>query len=398
MSKSLTIAVGLSLTLVACNKLKPNAIRSGSTTPEVAAMLDKDSLRFTRAADGRSGILTFDLKDQHNCRIEYAADDPSGSPQPASPLAIDCPKDKLSLTQNISITGLTKGFPVTFHIYVWPKTVTLLSHFVQEFHEPTGYVEGTAQNLVIVRYQAPRGSAEIYGYRSSETLSIKDLGSKIGLDTAVTCTLNPGPQAVTFERAKSQDDPQKRPLFGLSDVKTDGYGTAAAKVHPFFPTRLLAFYDATSKLENWKWSFTWENQPYSFDSNPPGMMSAVAVGDGKTSVNMNNRNLQGALPDFDLTTASFQIAPKVLYPAPVSHFELDIKSQDAAATLLTCRFPIDKGNLVVPSEYLAKLPQGSYLATFSFETNQIHYRDQGGYPPWIITAQDWVEFRLNKRL
>ncbi|RYZ51386.1 MAG: hypothetical protein EOP07_21405, partial [Proteobacteria bacterium] len=61
--------------LPAC-KILPNNIRSGTKSNEVASMLDKDSLHFERVSDAKSGVLSFTLKDEHNCRIEYWADDP----------------------------------------------------------------------------------------------------------------------------------------------------------------------------------------------------------------------------------------------------------------------------------------------------------------------------------
>ncbi|MBC7531631.1 MAG: hypothetical protein H7318_08645 [Oligoflexus sp.] len=385
------------LFLPAC-KILPNKIRSGFLSNEVTSMLDQDSLKFERVSDAKSGLLSFSLKDEHKCRVEYWADDPSGTPPPASPLSVDCPKDKLSLTQKLEIPGLTAGYPLSFRIYVWPKTTTLLTHFVKEFHEGQDLLNAKASNLVVVRYSSPRNSAEIYSYRFGSALNLKDIKSKLGQVPATACTANPKPEAIPFARNSSLEDTQKRPLMGLSAVTTEGFASAAAIQHPFFPTRLIEFYDQTARQENWKWNFQWEAQPFSFESLPPGYIGSLSVGDGVTSHLIVSRNLTGATETIELNANLLQLAPRILFPSDVSRFEITIKSADAAKTLLTCRFAVDKDTVTIPSEFMSKLAQGSYLATFSFETNQVHYKDQGAYPPWIITASDWVLFRLNKRL
>lgn len=385
------------LFLPAC-KILPNKIRSDSPSKEVTSMLDEDSLKFERVSDAKSGLLNFNLKDEYNCRVEYWADDPSGTPPPASHLSVDCPKDKLKLTQKLEIPGLTAGYPLSFRIYVWPKTTTLLTHFVKEFHEGQDLLNAKASNLVVVRYSSPRNSAEIYSYRFANAMNLKDIKSKLGQVPEAACTANPKTEAIPFARNTSLEDPQKRPLMGLSAVTTEGFASAAATPHPFFPTRLIEFYEQTARQENWKWNFQWEAQPFSFESLPPGYIGSLSVGDGATSHLISSRNLTGSTETIDLNANLLQLAPRILFPSDLARFEITIKSTDASETLLTCRFPVDKETVTVPAEFMSKLAQGSYLATFSFETNQIHYKDQSAYPPWIITASDWVQFRLNKRL
>lgn len=376
----------------------PQHLRSGTAANDADLMVESTSIAFTRAVNARSGVLSFNLKDQHNCRVEYWADDPSGTPPPASPLTIDCAKEGLNLTQKVTVAGLTPGFPLSFRIFVWPKTTTFLAHFVINFHEGQDLTSAKAQNLVVVRYAAPRHSAEIYTYRLPASASIADIKTKISSLSPSACVANPPAQALPYPRNTSLEDDQKRPLLGLSTVTTEGYGSAAAAVHPFYPTRLVEFYPAIQKQENWKWNFQWDAQPFSFESLPPGAIGSLSISDGKASQDVTNRTLSGALDTIQLTANTLKISPKVINPADISHFELTIKSADAAETLLTCRFALDKDTLEVPADFLSKLAQGNYLATFSFETNQIHYKDGAAYPPWIITAQDWVQFRLNKRL
>ncbi len=385
------------LFLPAC-KMLPHNIRSGTTSSEVNSLLEKDSLNFERAADALSGVLSFTLKGEFNCRVEYWSLDPTGTPPPASPLTSECPTVKRSLDQKLTIAGLKAGFPLAFRIYVWPKTTTFLKHFVQEFRESQDLSKATAQNLVIVRYASPRNSAEIYSFRLATTLSIKDIKAKLGQIPATPCVENPPIEELPFIRAHSLEDPQKRPLAGLSAVTTEGFASAAATVHPFYPSRLVEFYAQTARQENWKWNFQWEAKAFSFESLPPGYIGSLSVGDGTTTHVLQNRNLSGSVEAIEINANQLQLSPRILFPSDASRLELTLKTQDASETVLTCRFPIDRETLTIPPEFIGRLAAGSYLAIFSYETNQVHYQDQSAYPPWIITAQDWIQFRVNKRL
>ncbi|RZA15757.1 MAG: hypothetical protein EOP10_25800 [Proteobacteria bacterium] len=386
----------LSVSVSAC-KILPGTVRSGTETKKVDAMLQAESLSFVRNADQTSGNLSFSLKDQHQCRIEYWSQDPTGTPPPASPLSIDCPKDKLQLTQAIAISGLTPGYPLSFRIFVWPKTTTFLSHYVKDFSEGQDLQAKTAQDLVVVRYLAPRQSAEIYSFRFPGTISVSEIKSKLNANTQ-SCVERPVPEALPFPRSSSLEDNQKRPLLGLSQVKTEGFGSGEALQHPFFNTRLIETYEQTARQENWKWNFAWENKPFSFDAFPPGYIGELTVGDGQTSRSIATRSLSGNLETVELTANRLQLSPRIIFPTDVARFDLTIKSADASETLLTCQFAIDKDSFSVPEEFLRKLGQGSYLATFTFETHQVHVNQQGSYPPWVISAQDVISFRLNKRL
>lgn len=395
---ALTTLGGMLAALASSCKILPHEVRSGKTSKEVGTMLDTDSIQFARLADQRSGRLNFTLKDQHSCRIEYWARDPNGTPPPASPLSIECPKTNLALTQAIDIGGLTPSYPLSFRIYVWPKTTTFLSHFVKDFSEGQDLARQKAQDLVVVRYLAPRQSAEIYSYRSPNILTISEIKTKVAGSKQTGCTERPTARTLPFPRGASLDDSQKRPFHGLSGVKTEGFGSGVASLHPFFATRLIESYEQTARQENWVWNFAWENMPFSFQSLPPGYIGNLSVGDGLTSRPLTARSLTGTIEMIDLTTNTLRLEPRIIFPTDVSRFELAIKTRDASEILLACQFGIDQASIEIPADYMSKLAQGVYLATFTFETSQIHFKDQEGYPPWIITAQDVVQFRLNKRL
>lgn len=396
---ALRAALGLSVAaLISSCKIMPNNVRSGTTSKEVDTMLDADSIHFTRNTDQKSGSLTFNLKDQHSCRIEYWAQDPSGTPPPSSPLTLDCPKETLALNQSLEISGLTPGFPLSFRIYVWPKTTTFLTHYVKDFAEGQDLKAQKAQDLIVVRYLGPRQSAEIYSFRSPSVLAVADIKSRLGSAPSGTCVEHPAAAALPFPRASSLEDSQKRPFLGLSSVKTEGFGSGQATVHPFFATRMIESFEQIARQENWKWNFAWENQPYSFESFPPGYIGSLNVGDGANLVNVNSRNLSGAVQTVEINSNVLKLQPRIIFPTEVAKFDLTVKSADANDILFSCQFAIDKDTFEVPQDLMSKLAQGSYQVSFTFETSQIHYNEKAAYPPWIITAQDVIQFRLNKRL
>lgn len=386
------------LVSIASCKVLPNKVRSGTSSMKVDNLIESDSIHFTRKADQKSGSLTFDLKDQHSCRVEYYAMDPSGTPSPTSPLTVECPKQNLTLNQAIEFVGLTPGYPLMFRIYVWPKTTTFLTHYVKEFVEGQDLKGQKSQDLVVVRYLAPRQSAEIYSYRSAAVLNIAEIKSRLGPVPSGNCSENPPAQPLPFPRGSSVEDSQKRPLLGLSALRTEGFASGEAKVHPFYNTRLIGTYEQIARQETWKFNFAWENTPFSFESFPPGYIGSLNVTDGLSSTNVSSRNLSGVFQTVDLNSNVLKFQPKIIFPSDVAKFELSIKSSDASETLFSCQFAIDKDSFQIPQELVSKLAQGTYQVSFTFETSQIHYNEKAAYPPWIITAQDVIQFRLNKRL
>jgi hypothetical protein len=394
---ALAATAALSLSVSAC-KILPGAMRSDTETRKIDTMIDAESLSFVRQPDQRSGSFNFRLKEQYRCRIEYWSQDPNGTPPPASPLSIDCPKDSLQLTQSLTIPNLTPSYPLSFRIYAWPRTTTFLSHYSKYFSEAQDQRPQTAQDLVIVRYLSPRQSVEIYGFRSTGPLSLNDIKAKLINRSAEACVEKPALTSTPFLRSSSLEDSAKRPLFGLSQVTTEGFGSGRALPHPFFNTRLIESFEQTARQENWKWNFSWESKPYSFEALPPGYVGELLIGDGQSSRPISTRSLAGKLEIIELSGNHLQLTPRVIFPSDISRFDLTIKSADASETLLICQFAADKEAFSVPEEILEKLAQGSYLATFTFETHQVHVDRHGDYPPWVISAQDVIQFRLNKRL
>jgi hypothetical protein len=383
------------LSLTAC-KMMPGTIRSGTSNAKVGELMDPASIEFTRSADGSTGLLSFVMKDQHECRVEYWAEDPTGTPPPSSPLTTDCSKTELTLQPKVNIQGLTPGMAVTFKIYVWPRTLNFLSNYSVIFKENRDLNAVPSKSLVIVRYAVPRSSDEIYTYQSSGNMSLASIKSSLARTVATPCEENPKDEELPFPRLKSQEDSSKRPLHGLTAVTSSGFGNAQATTHPFFPTRLLQFFDATNTQEIWKWSFQWEGKAFSFDSKAPGSIGSLVM--GSAAVTLKNRNLNNVLPEVLVDAKSPVFTPKALLPTDLARYVLTVKSDDGSQNLLRCQFPIDQENVQIPDALYAKLGEGRYVLSFTLETSQIHYREQGDYPPWIITAQDFVHFKLNKRL
>jgi hypothetical protein len=384
-------------------KILPHAIRSDLKNAEVFGLLDESSIRFTRSPSGTSGDLSFNLKGTHSCRVEYWADDPNGRPPVGSPLTLNCPNDGQTTAIKLKADDLVAGIPLTFRITVWPKALNALSGFPLEFRESQNLDTVQAGFLVIARYVAPRQSNEIYSYQLPKVISLSEVKAKMSAsydqNEAVECSETTAATEPPFPRITSVEDAQKRPMHGLSEVSTDGFGRAAAAQHPFFATRLVQFYEGIERQQNWIWNFKWEGNAASFETFPPGYIANLSSIDAENrTVVLRNRALGNVIPSMDVGPKSFRLTTSILYPTEISRFELVIKTADASRTVLRCQYTIDQETLTIPDNHYQKLAAGEYLATLVFETNQIHFKDGAAYPPWLITAQDWIHFKINKKM
>ncbi len=380
----------------------PHSIRSDLKGEEVYGLLEQDSIRFNRSPLGTSGELSFQLKGRHSCRVDYWAENPNGKPSPGSPMTANCPNDGLSSTVKLNVEGITVGVPLNFRIIVWPKALNALSGFALEFKESQDLAKALAGNMVIARYVGPRNSNEIYTYQFTNTTSLAEVKARLSAsysqEEAVQCTETGAASLPPYPRLQSAEDSQKRPLHGLSEVSTDGFGRAAAAIHPFFSTRLMQFYESVERQQNWLWNFKWEGQAASFESFPPGYLANLSYSNAEVTTVIKNRLLGNVLPAVDAGPKSFRLTPSILYPTEMSRFELTIKTADASKTLLRCQYTIDQESLGIPDSFYQKLVTGEYLATLVLETNQVHFREGASYPPWLITAQDWIHFKINKKM
>lgn len=391
-----------SVLLSSC-KIMPTTIRSDARNAEVYKLLESGSLKFARSADGTNGEFSFKLKDRHSCRIEYWAADPTGRPSPSSPMSLDCPAESADNVVKLQIQNITSGIPLTFRVHVWPRTLTFLTSLSVEFMERPNLDVVQAGYLVVSRYMGPRNSNEIYTYQFPKATSLGDVKKSLqfkGAPGEDSCTANDQDEEQPYPRYKSQNDPKGRPLHGLGvDVTTDGYGYAAASTHPFFSTRLTQFYKSVDRQQNWKWNFSWEGKKYSFETFPPGYMASVELVNGDQRVPVQNRALGNALVSVvEITNQTFNLNPVLLYAPEIGTYHFTLKTADASKTVLRCDFAADQRSLSIPSIYLQKLAVGEYIATLALDTVQIHYKDGAAYPPWLISAQDWVYFKLNKKM
>ncbi len=380
----------------------PHSIRTDLKGEEVYGLLEQGSIKFDRNSAGTGGELSFQLKGRHGCRVEYWAEDPNGKPPPGAPLTLNCPNDGQSTAIKLTVDSITAGIPLTFRITVWPKALNALSGFPLEFRENQDLTKIQAGFLVVARYVAPRNSNEIYTYQFPKSVSLSEVKSKMSAsydqDEPVICSETGAATEPAYPRFQSVEDTQKRPLHGLSEVSSDGFGRAAAVIHPFFATRLMQVYESVERQQNWKWNFKWEGQGFNFETFPPGYIANLSLNDASTTVVIKNRLLGNVIPTVEANAKGFRLTPSILYPTEISRYELIIKTADASKTMLRCQYSIDQESLVIPDSYYQKLAAGEYLATLVFETNQIHYKDGSNYPPWLITAQDWIHFKINKKM
>ncbi len=381
-------------------KILPGNIRSEVKSADVAELLDEDSVKFQRTAEGSGGDLSFRMKDKYNCRIQYWTTDINAKPAPSSPMALDCPNDGQRTDINFSLEGLTPGVNLKFRIMLWPRSTSFLSNFAYEFAEGGDLSRVQTAHLVVSRYNVARNSNEIFTYQFESSTNAQDIKNRLLESLAKrnnVCSEGAGDITLPFPRMKSQEDGSKRPLHGLAKLSTDGFAQGVATAHPFFPTRLMQFYDDVDRQQNWKWSFEWEGRRSSFEITPPGYLADVTLTDGETNTNVKNKLLGNALPSVEVSSKPFVLTPSIQFLTDLASFQLSLKTTDGNKTVLRCDFPVKEANISIPSTYYQKLPAGEYLATLTFETHQIYTKSGSEYPPWLFSAQDWTSFKIIKK-
>jgi hypothetical protein len=281
------------------------------------------------------------------------------------------------------------------------KTLTGVSSAFKEFREDQDLAKIRTNYIVIARFNGPRNSNELYTYLFPKQMNLSEVKSTLqlrGPKENANCIEGAGETQPPFPRIRSQEDNPKRPLHGLTKVSTDGFAQGSAFIHPFFDTRLSQVFDAVDRQQNWQWNFDWNGRSYNFESYPPGYMASLDLIDGSNRTPLGNRQLGNVVPSYDVSARPFSLAPSILFPTEIASYQLTVKSANASRTLLRCDYTIDQQFLTVPAALYQKLAAGEYLVTVTLETNQIHFKDGGSYPPWLITAQDWVHFKINKKL
>lgn len=382
-------------------KIMPSNMRTSGNEDEATNLIDQDSIQFVRSSNGSAGDLTFRLLDKHSCRIEYWADDPTGQPSPQSPMSKDCPPDNENLTVKISVANITAGIPLSFRIYVWPKALAFTSNVSVVWKESKDLTKIQAGYLVVARYMNPRQASEIHTYQFPQVISIDEVKKTLKTGLATTsplCSEGDSEPEMPYPRYKSLTDKNNRPMHGLSQVFSDGFARAAAVPHPFFNTRLTQAFEGIDKQQGWKWGFTWEGQNHTFESYAPGYMNAVTYLANDSSVPVSGTALGTAMSVLDAGSRPFVIKANPILNSEIANFRMTIKSSDASRTLIRCNYPTSTSDLSIPTNYYDKIPAGEFIVTLILDSSQIHYKEGAPYPPWIISSQDWVHFKINKRL
>ncbi len=380
-------------------KIMPSNMRTSSQDKDASDLMDESSIQFVRTGTGTTGELSFRLLNKHSCRIEYWADDPTGQPSPNSPMSRDCP-DSDTLIVKMPIANITSGISLSFRIYVWPKALTFTSKVAVEWKEAKDLTKVQSGFLVVARFMNPRQASEIYTYQFPSTISLDEVQKTImaGMASTAACTETEAEPEMSYPRFKSQNDKSNRPMHGLSQVFSDGFARASATAHPFFNTRLTQFFEAIDKQQTWRWGFNWEGQNYTFETFAPGYMNGVTFLANDTSVPIKGDGLTSAMSILDAGSRPFVIKATPIVTSDLAAFKMTVKSSDASKTLLRCNFPRATNDLSIPANFYERLGAGEYIVTLVLESSQIHFKDGAAYPPWLITSQDWVHFKINKRL
>lgn len=382
-------------------KIMPSNMRTNGSDNNASELIDQDSITFVRSNNGAAGELTFRLLNKNSCRVEYWADDPTGQPSPQSPMVKDCPADLDGLTVKLAISNITSGIPLSFRIYAWPKALAFTNTNFVLWKEAKDLTKVQSGFLVVARYMNPRQASEIYTYQFPQAISLDEVKKALTAGSATStpiCSEGDNEPEMAFPRYKSQTDKSNRPLHGLSQVFSDGFARAAASPHPFFNTRLTQAFEGVDKQQPWKWGFSWEGQNYTFETYAPGFMNGVTYLANDSSVPVSGTALGTAMSVLDAGSRPFVIKTTAIVNAEIANFRLTIKSSDASRTLVRCSYPKQTSDVALPAAYYDKLASGEYIATLILESSQIHYKEGAPYPPWIITSQDWVHFKINKRL
>ncbi|MFW7378319.1 MAG: hypothetical protein ACOH5I_05900 [Oligoflexus sp.] len=387
------------LQLSSACKLQPNQLRSNLQTSDAFDLIDRGSVGFKRRADPTIGDLYFSLRGPYNCRIAYWAEDLQSSPNSQSPFTMDCPEGETKI--NFALTGLEPGIPYTFQLSAWPQNFNPETSATAIFREGRALGDESTNHVILMRYVIPRRSAEIHSYRfegDTSLLHIRNLYTdhyKRPIDEE--CTTEDIFANIPFPRHNSLDDPQGRGMHALGNVATDGYARSGAQLHPFFPTRMIQTYDSVERLQNWQFIFQWEEQTHQFELYPPGFIDELVFIGGEEGPVLANRSLGGISDTIDLVDENIQLELSTSFPSDISFIHLRVQDPFNAEQRIHCSFPADRKRYSIPTKFIKNLPAGTYDLTTIFETVQIQYRSGTPYPPWIVTSQDWVHARLNKR-
>ena len=374
-------------------KFTPNNVRSVLQSNDIFRYIDKESIVFVRSEGGDSGTLSFDLKSNLECSIEYWAEDLNTTPNSSAPLQANCVGE--TMDKEITLNQLDKTVPYTFKIYVWPKALNASKGEYIVLKEKLDLKETLSQEFIFTQYDSPREAGETYSYVRPSKISLYSLRefllNKYSLGDGQTCQETPiAPNdAFAFNKSTSTD-------VHLKDINTEGYALSKSTVHAGYSNIYTSRYENIDFQENWKWRFNWKDSDHEFTILPPTYIEEANLISEDSAIELYDRDLMGTLTEHNISKNTFEIEFKPIFVGHINYVHLEFKSLNPENKSLYCTVLWDGNNIKIADENFASLSNGEYQFLLMFETIQIHYKSSLPYPPWVITNRDWIHAKFNK--
>lgn len=398
--KSLTICL-----LVVIGFLLTSCMKKKSDNNEVASeaifeWIDKSSINFSRTFDKTTGSFQFQLKGDYSCRVEYWSTDPNVTPNVTAPLAKECPDGLRAIT--LRFENLNPNVIYKFTIYVWEKDETIANAKTIIFSETANISSIDTTKIVLLQHNTPTKSTEIYNFQLDRTISTAELTNIYANQNSSAdsnCSDIDPRSEFPFAKSKSQPIDPNKPLDGLSNVVSDGYGVGRALEHPHYKDRLYQVYDSSVNTGlTWVWKFRWDGSPSSISSWPPSFWSIRSF-----SIQIDDKLYPQAKTDLAATVSPLEISntnPGFVFqyePAEAGFIHLHFKSKDDPNRALFCVFQAGNKSYKISDSDWQSLPNGQYDVMAIYEAFQIRFKEKRSFPPWVFVIQDWVYTSIDKR-
>ena len=342
-------------------------------------VIKKDTARFIRGTGGTTGTLSFETNGVMLCELQYWTNDPAVPPTQDQPASAPCGGGQAVEAFTIVLDKLSPVVVYSFSLKLWPPGSSKEEgRLVRIDEKATGKgLDPEIAEIAVARIDLPQQSAEIYTHKLAGTSTVTGLRSQ--LVRTIKCGNEPDDKPF-FEAAAPENN--------LKFLSTDGFARANASVHPSYPNRMLLVFDTPQHALNLDWTFQWKDKQLDFNSQPPGYMDTFHIV-ANERLRVRGKDLSAQLEQFNVAGAgslAFEWVPKNY---TVTSY-LIVKMKGATTNhFVECSFPGSTGNAKVPDDIFKKMPNDKYNFLAIFETIQLHYRQDGVFPTWVIKSQDW---------
>lgn len=366
-------------------------------------MVEESSIYFSRGPDQKTGIFSFSIKENHECRVEYWSTDPNVTPNSSAPLAIDCPEGESQI--RITVTRLSPEAAYKFKVYAWKSNEDIGNAQTFIFSESPRTTELNTSDVLVLLHDTPSRANQLHGYRYNNEISTKiieedfknrfDLGQSgsncySSVDTDITPFLDPSGSA---EQTVGQI------LNKISEVSSAGYGNGRMRNHPYYSNRLIQEYiNGVEDQLTWVWKFRWDNKPFSISAWPPSYwrIDSLTVEVNNRNYIQQNRDLEATVPPISVGSTSpiFTMKYKQAY---LGLIHMHFRSINSDKTELHCVFSANSDTFSIPTQHWNTLNNGTFDVLASYEVAQLRFNQTDTFPPWLVITKDWIYFKMEKR-